>query len=276
MRSLLNFILKYNYFILFIILEAISLLLLVNYNYYQKTFFINSSNNITGSLYSTSHSVSQYFGLRKNNIELSEAIAQLQNENKSAYKENKVSILDIYDSVYTCQYQYIPVQIVNNSVNKQNNYITINKGKKQGIEPDMAVVSATGVVGIVKYVSNNYSSVISLLNNNLKISAMVKKNNYFGTFEWQNNNPKYGTLNDLPNHLYLKKGDTIITSGYSAIFPKGKLIGLVSEVSKSEGGDFLVVKVRIATDFNNLNNVFVIKNMLKEEQLQLENITNND
>lgn len=276
MRSLLNFIYKYNYFILFVLLECLSFILIIQYNNYQNAFFVNSSNKFAGGVYKTTHNISQYFGLKKVNTELTQEVLKLKNNSKTTYKNNRIRILDVYDSVYVQQYQYIPVNVINNTVNKQNNYITIDKGKKHGLDVDMAVVSVKGVVGVVKNVSNNYASVISLINRNLKISAMVKKNSYFGTFSWENDDYEYGTLNDLPNHIYLKKGDTIITSGYSAIFPKGKIIGFVDEVNESKGGDFLLVKVRIATNFKNLSNVFVIKNLMKEEQVELEKNTNND
>lgn len=276
MRSLLNFIYKYHYFILFILLESLSFFLIVSLNHYQNTSFINSSNRITGGLYETTYGISQYFGLKKVNQELADRLAKIENTDKKFYQNNQVSTLDIYDSVYVQKYQYIPVEVINNSVNKQNNFITLNKGAKNGLSIDMGVVSATGIVGVVKAVSANYAAVISLLNKNLKISAMVKKNNYFGTFHWEEEDYKYGNLNDLPNHIYLQKGDTIITSGYSSIFPKGEIIGFVSKVSKSEGGNFLSVRVKIAADFKNLSNVFVIKNLMQKEQIELESKTTND
>lgn len=276
MRSLLNFIYKYHYFILFILLESLSFFLIISLNHYQNTSFINSSNRITGNLYETTHSISQYFGLKKVNQELAERLSTIENKAKKSYQNNQVSTLDIYDSIYVQKYQYIPVEVINNSVNKQNNFITLNKGEKYGLSIDMGVVSATGIVGVVKAVSTNYAAVISLLNKNLKISAMVKKNNYFGTFHWEEEDYKYGNLNDLPNHIYLQKGDTIITSGYSSIFPKGEIIGFVSKVSKSEGGNFLSVRVKIAADFKNLSNVFVIKNLMQKEQIELESKTTND
>lgn len=276
MRSLFHFIYKYHYFILFILLESLSFSLIIGFNHYQNTSFINSSNQITGNLYQTTHSISQYFGLKKVNQELANRLSKIQNTNKKSYQNNKISTLDIYDSIYIQKYQYIPVKVINNSVNKQNNFITLDKGEKHGLGVDMGVVSATGVIGIIKNVSANYAAVVSLLNKNLKISAMVKKNNYFGTFHWEEEDYKYGNLNDLPNHIHLQRGDTIITSGYSSIFPKGEIIGFVSEISKSEGGNFLSVKVKIAADFKNLSNVFVVKNLMKKEQIELETNTIND
>jgi len=276
MKSLLNFIYKYHYFILFILLECLSLIFVIQYNNYQHATFLNSSNRFAGNVYKSLNSVTQYFNLRKSNQELLESITKLKNQDKAAYKQNRITLSEIYDSVYIQQFEYLPAQVINNSVNKQNNFITLNKGSKHGVGVGMAVISIKGIVGIVKDVSENYASVISVLNQNLRISAMVKKNNYFGTLQWEGNDFKYAALNDLPNHISLNKGDTIITSGYSTIFPKGELIGLVDVVGDSESGEFYSVKVILAEDFKNLKNVMVIKNLLKEEQIALERRSSND
>lgn len=270
MKSLLNFIYKYHYFILFILLECLSVFLVIQYNNYQHSSFINSSSSLSGNVYSSMHGVTQYFNLKEKNKELVETVARYSNQDKKAFKENTISLSEIYDSVFVQQYEYVAAQVINNSVNKQNNYLTLNVGRKQGVKKGMAVVSQKGAIGIVKDVSENYASVISILNQNLKISAMVKKNSYFGTLQWEGNNYQYTTLYDLPNHISLQKGDTIITSGYSAIFPKGEFLGRVNMVQKSEGGEFLYVRVKLAEDFKKLTNVFVVRNLLKEEQLNLE------
>lgn len=231
---------------------------------------MNSSSNISGKVYNSSFAVSKYFSLKSINHELVSEIVSINNNNISSYKDSRVKLTDIYDSIFVQKYQFVSSQVINNSVNKQNNYLTLNKGSLHGIETGMAVVSVQGVVGIVKAVSKNFASVISLLNQNLKISAMVKKNGYFGTLQWDGKSYKYATLKDLPNHIQIEKGDTVITSGYSAIFPKGEEIGVVDQVSKGESGNFFTVKVQLFEDFKSLSNVFVIKNLLKQEQLVLE------
>lgn len=276
MKSLLKFIYKYHYFILFILLETVAFVFLVRHNNYQRAAFLNSSSQVSGRIYNSAFSVSQYFHLKETNKELVNEIASINNKSKSAFKENQVTLIDIYDSVFIQQYQFVPAQVINNSVNKQNNYLTLNKGRKQGIEPGMAVVSSNGIVGIVKEVSENFTSVIGVLNQNLRISAMVKKNNYFGTLKWEGVNYKYAILSDLPNHIRLNEGDTIITSGYSAVFPKGEVIGVVHEVGERESGDFYNVTVLLLEDFKNLTEVFVIKNLLKREQLELERKASHD
>jgi len=276
MRSLLNFILKFHYFILFILLECFSVLLLVQYNDYHRASFLNSSSSTAGRVYSTFHTVFQYLNLKTVNIELSEALAQQLSNSKASYKNNQVDIVDIFDSVYVQQYKYIPAQVINNSINKQNNYLTLNVGRNQGVHKEMAVISGQGIVGVVKDVSNNFSSVISILNQNLKISAMIKSSGYFGSLYWEGDDYRYAVMSDLPNHIIANVGDTIITSGYSAMFPKGIIVGTISNVSDNKGSDFITVDVKIEVDFKNLGHVMVINNLLRSEQLKLETYTSDD
>ncbi len=276
MRSLLNFILKYHYFILFILIECFSVILIVHYNDYHRATFLNSSSSVSGKVYNSFHSVFQYVDLKTANIELSEALSSYRNKQKKSYKDNQIKIVDILDSLYIQQYSFIPAQVINNSVNKQNNFITLNVGRKQGVYKEMAVVSANGVVGVVKDVSDNFASVISILNHNLKISAMIKHSGYFGSLNWDGTDYRFATMYDLPNHISVKKNDTIITSGYSAMFPKGEVIGVVEKVNEAKGSDFMTVSVRLAVNFKKLAHVMVIKNYLSKEQLNLEYTTKND
>jgi len=276
MRSLLNFIYKYHYFILFILLECLSFFFIVQYNDYHRTSFLNSSSKMAGGIYNASHNVSQYFSLKEKNQVLNKILADYLNQDKASFKNNGISLLEVHDSIYFQQYVRIPAEVINNSINKANNFITLNVGYRQGVRPGMAVSSPAGIVGVVKDVSENFASVISLLNQNLKISAIVKKNNYFGTLDWEGRSADYVSLHDLPNHISLIQGDTILTSGFSATFPKGEMIGVVDEINESDGGEFLTVKVKLAVDFKRLSNVFVIKNLLKDEQVNLERASVND
>jgi rod shape-determining protein MreC len=276
MRSLLNFIHTYHFIILFLILECFSIVLLIQYNDYQRTSFLNSSNRISGNIYKKFSTVSQYLNLKEKNLLLMNTIADSRNNSAAAFMQHKVPLKDVYDSVYIQQYQFVPALVINNSTNKPNNYLTLNIGHKQGIDKGMAVVSPNGIVGVVKEVSANYASVISLLNQNLKISAMLKKSGYFGSINWNGSNYRYVTFSELPSHIFANIGDTVITSGYSAMFPKGELVGTVSEVDRSESGEFIEVQVELAVDFKKLQYVMVIKNLLLQEQLHLEADSNHD
>lgn len=214
--------------------------------------------------------------LKTANQQLNKELAELKGNLKSSYKDNLVKIVDIYDSAYIQQYDFIPAQVINNSINKQNNYLTLNVGRNNGVSKEMAVVSSLGIIGVVKDVSDNYASVISVLNRNLHISAMLKKSGYFGSIVWSGVNYQYATMVDLPNHILVNEGDTIITSGYSKMFPKGEVIGTVSEINESKSSDFMTLTVKLNVDFKNLSHVMVVRNLLREEQLNLENKSVND
>jgi rod shape-determining protein MreC len=251
-------------------MEFFSFFLLIQYNDYQKASFLNSSNQISGIVYKKFSSISQYLSLKDKNLQLMNIITDSRNTSLTSFKQDKVSLINVYDTIYQQQYQFLNASVINNSVNKANNFLTLNIGRKQGIDKGMAVVSPEGIVGVVKDVSANYASVISLLNQNLKISAMFKKSGYFGSINWNGANYQYITFSELPSHVSVSIGDTVITSGYSAMFPKGELVGIVSEVDKSDTGEFLEVKVQLAVDFKKLEHVMVIKNLLYQEQIQLE------
>ncbi len=276
MRSLLNFLLNFHLVILFLLLEFFSFFLLIQYNDYQRASFLNSSSNLSGKVYKSLSNVTQYLRLNKKNLELVNAVARYRNFSEDAYKNNQVSLVKVLDSVYIQQYEFIPATVINNSVNKQNNYLTLNMGTKQGIDKGMAVISPMGIVGIVKESSDNFSSVISLLNQNLRVSGMIQRNGYFGSINWDGVDYQRVILSDLPSHVEVLKGDTVVTSGYSAMFPKGELIGLVDGIEKSERGDFLKVQVKLSVNFKNLAHVMVVKNLLKEEQLMLEKEASHD
>ena len=276
MRSLLNFLLNFHFVILFLLLEFFLFFLLIQYNDYQRASYLNSSSNLSGKVYKSLSNVTQYLRLNKKNQELVNAVARYRSFSEDAYKSNQVSLVKVLDSVYIQQYEFIPAVVINNSVNKLNNYLTLNMGTKQGIDKGMAVISPMGIVGIVKESSDNFSSVISLLNQNLRVSGMIQRNGYFGSINWDGVDYQRVILSDLPSHVEVLKGDTVVTSGYSAMFPKGELIGVVDGIEKSERGDFLKVQVKLSVNFKNLAHVMVVKNLLKEEQLMLEREASHD
>lgn len=270
MKNLLHFIVRFHFTILFIVFELFCLLLLVNYNNYQKSQFLNSSNSISGGIYEKVSSVTDYLSLAKTNEELSRENAKLNNLLGSSFKSSVDSSFTYSDTLYRQQYIYRTAKIINNSVNKQLNYITLNKGRIHGIESDMGVVTVNGVVGVVKSVSENYSSVISLLNSRIKISAKIKKNDYFGSLSWDGKDYRKALLLDIPFHVQVQKGDTIVTSGFSSTFPEGLTLGVIDEVLTSSGSNFQEVKVLLSNDFKSLSYVKVIGDLLKEERIELE------
>jgi len=270
MKNLLHFIVRFHFTILFIVIEIFSLLLLVNYNNYQKVQFLNSSNVISGGIYEKISALNDYLSLAKNNEELNRENTRLNNLLANSFKLSVDSSYLYNDTLYQQQYIFRNAKIINNSVNKQLNYIILNKGELQGIKPEMAVITSQGVVGVVKSVSRNFSTVISLLNNRLRVSAKIKKNNYFGSLSWDGEDYRKARLYEIPFHVPIQPGDSIVTSGYSSIFPEGILMGTVDEVLPSSGSNFHQVIVLLSNDFKSLSYVKVVGDLLKKEKLDLE------
>ncbi len=276
MRNLLNFLIRYNYWFLFILLEVASFVLLFRFNRYQQSVFFTSANVVTGSVYELSGGVSSYFHLKSVNDDLLNRNMLLEQQNANLRK----ALNDIYvDSakVNSLQlagdpdYKLYKAKVINNRLTQVDNYITLDKGYNDGIRPEMGVVDANGVVGIVYKTSAHYSVVISVLNSNFTIYAKILGSDYFGSFRWVHGDPRYAYL-ELPRHAAFNLGDTVVTNGYSSAFPEGVTVGTVDDVSDSPDGMFFMLKVKLATDFGKVSNVRVIARTGKEEQHELENI----
>jgi len=274
MQNLIRFLIKYNYVLLFIALEFLAFTLVVNFNKRQKQTYLSTANSVSGNLNETFSFIGSYMNLKDENEKLAKQNAYLLNKNLNSYIDNKKLINFTNDSLYSQQYQYLNANIINNTIWKKHNYLTLNKGKKNGVMSENAVISTKGVVGITKDVEDNFSNVISILNTELLISGKIKKNNYFGSISWDGEDYQHVKLNEIPFHVVLHKGDTIATSGYSLIFPEGIPIGTISDFSKIEGGDFYDITVKLAVDLKNIEHVFVINNLKKTEILSLEETQN--
>lgn len=269
MRNLWLFISKYNAFFLFIIFFTISLILLINNNSYQRASVWNSSNQIVGQAYERVNEFSSYLVLGETNDSLATENARLRNLLKSSYYDDSLKQVTVKDSTLKQQYTYTVARVINNSVHQKNNYLTINRGSKHGIKKGMGVISSSGVVGIVLNVSANFSTVRSLLHTETKISASVDGN--IGSLVWGEGNydSRFALLKDIQSHLTIRKGARVITSEFS-LFPPGTNIGYVSESNTRDGNSALKIKVKLDTDFTKLQYVYVIINLLSEEQLVLE------
>ena len=276
MRNLLRFILNNHFFILFIFFEIVALTLVFQNNNYHKAFVFNISRNISGYINARIYSFRQYLDLYEANQKLVEENIRLRNDLISSYKINIRPSTNVeFDSAWVRQYDFIPARVISNSVNKQTNFISINKGTRHGIHPDMAVISHEGVVGIVTGASEHFSTIIPVLNRDLRISSKLKNTGYFGALHWDGKDPSKALLHDLPHHVKLNVGDTIITSGFSAIFPEGIMIGTIADF-EIMGGNFYSIVVDLSTNFRRLNHVYVIENLFREELLELEKTTGYD
>jgi rod shape-determining protein MreC len=257
-------LLKNHAFVLFILLETLALAMVFNYNSFQKATYLNSANRVTGKVYSIYQSVTGYFGLTKINRELAQENARLRMllENQPEFVANTDSIfltLPESDSVY----HFIPAQIISNSVNRPFNYITLDKGSRHGIKPDMGIISASGIVGVVGQVSASYSMGLSVLNQRWSISAKLKKNNYYGSLIWQGTDYRTAILSEIPLHVDIAIGDTVVTSGYSSVFPEGILVGTINDFSEPDGENYYSIQVKLSVDFKNLSHVEVVENRIK-------------
>lgn len=270
MKSLFRFIIRYHATLLFVLLELFAFVLVVNYNEKKRTVFLNSSSKFTGYIYEKFNFIGKYFSLIEKNEQLAAENSRYRNRFVNEAEARRFIATPIGDSTFLQHYYYIPARVVNNSTNKQYNYLTLDKGRLDGIKPDMAVVSPNGVVGVVRDVSDNYALVISLLNRKMGVSAKLKKNNYFGSVVWDGIDYRTALLKEIPNHVDVNKGDTIITSGYSIIFPENEPIGIVQSYKAEAGANFYSIRIRLLADFKNLSYVYVIGNKMQAEQKELE------
>jgi rod shape-determining protein MreC len=276
MRNLFKFIIRYHVTLLFIVIESLSLFLTIQTNSFQRASFINSSTEISGNIYSWFSSITEYISVKEDNEKLAKENLELRKLLKSNYINNVLTLKTINDSIYKLKYDYFTAKVVNNSVIHQNNYLTLNKGYNQGVRKDMAVINPQGIVGIIKDVSQNFSIVIPAININAHISAKIKKWGCFGTISWDGKDYRKAQLNEIPFNIKLIKGDTLVTSGYSSMFPEGIMVGTVSDFDLNDGKDFYNININLSTDFMSLNHVYIISNIYKEEQAKLENVINHD
>ncbi len=275
MRNLISFLLKHSAWFTYLGLAILSIVMLVSYNPYQQSVYYSSSSQLVGDIYATTSNLSAYYDLRRINGELLHSNSQLKMEIETLKSElqhrplladtNRLDTLS-----YMPSHIYTEARVINNATRQQNNFITINKGARDGIQPEMGLVDQNGVVGIISVVSERYAVALSLLNTHLRLSCKVKGSNYFGSLVWDTSSPLVSQLVELPEHARFNVGDTIITSGYSAIFPEGIPVGAVIASHEDLTSQTITLDVQLFTDFSHLTNVQVVANKEQEEQRQLE------
>jgi len=274
-RNLINFLIRFSSWILFMVFVTISCVLLFQNNPYQHSIYLSSANALSTSLYNGAHSVTSYFSLRDINEDLTRRNAQLESQVlalKSQIARYKIAEYAATVPVDTslARYNFIIAHVINNSVHRPHNYITLDKGSLDGIAEEMGVVNENGVVGIVNKVGPHSARVISVLNNYLRVSAKVKASEQVGSLVWDGKNPSEAILEELPRHATFKVGDTVVTSGYSTVFPEGVPVGIVTKPLKDYDENFFALRVRLFTDFSTLNTVRVVRDMMKPELLEVE------
>lgn len=280
MRRLIEFIVAHSNIFIFLIYAAISLTMLFSFNPYQSSVFFTTANKAVGRYYTYTGHISGYFGLRDINMELQKQNSALKIEVARLTEELKKLEGEItYQEKYTTDTIIGPVaygvaQVVNVTTAYAYNYVTINKGKTDGITDGMGIINHDGVVGIVSAVSDHFSVVISLLNPKLRLSCKIKGSEYFGSLTWDGRSPEYMTLEELPRHVTFERGDTVVTSGYSSAFPEGLAVGTVEDYDREEYDDnFYSVRVKLTTDYFRLGDVCIIDLPSAHEQSELEKKT---
>jgi rod shape-determining protein MreC len=269
MERLINFIYEYRAFFTFLFLELLCAWLVIENNQYQSTRYFNSSNQVAAQVLGFSQGVREYFSLRTINEDLARENAELRRD----LERTRQQISTPTDTARINQFDFVSAKVMANSTNLYKNFITIDKGSVDGLAPGMAVIGDAGVVGKVKSVSERYAVLISLLNVDQQISGQIKRTNHFGTVRWDGANMRYTTLQFIPRHALPVVGDTIVTSGYSAVFPHGIMVGIVREANLKPEAPFWDIRLELAQDFGRLAFVEVIKSKLKSEKDSLETIT---
>ncbi|MCH2022373.1 MAG: rod shape-determining protein MreC [Saprospiraceae bacterium] len=277
MYRIFFFFLKYNGIFAFIVFEIIALSFYFTRNINSnKEVFISTANSFVGNIYESTSRISRYWNLSAVNDSLARENAELKMQLPNSKFSSLVNVNIFKDSTLRQNYQYFDAKVINNTIHRSHNFLTINKGIRQGLRPNIGVLNGNGkgIIGIVTKLSQNYSVVMSILNIDTRVSAKILSNNYFGVMVWDGLDSRYMTLESVPKHAVLHIGDTIVTSGYSTIFPEGVLIGTIDSFFKPPGLNFYTIRVALFNDINQTDYVYVVNNLLKEERLNLEEETN--
>lgn len=277
MRNLLGFLIKISPLLLFIIFETVAVVLMVQRSKYHSYAIISTSNSVSGGLLDASNSVSSYFSLSSANEHLSEENSQLKNEidllerRLSEYIDS-ATVKALRDSLQfgSKSLIHIPAKVIGNSVNKLDNFITLDKGESDGVMPDMGVICSQGVVGIVSTVSEHYCVVLPIINSMSRISCRLDSSKVIGSLVWNGLNPSYANLIEVPRHVTVTVGEKIYTSGFSYVFPEGVPVGEVAEAELKDSDSFYRIKVRLSTSFYSLSYVDVISFGDSEELKKLQ------
>ncbi len=271
MQSYFDWLSRYSHWLVLLLLEGISLVLLVSFNRYQGSVWFTGANYVVGQVEEWHQGVVSYIDLGERNRELTERNIQLEHELELLRTE--VARIT-HDSSYTERLMarhlqktpMLPARVISNSISLRDNYLTIDRGTADGVRPKMGVVSGTGIVGIVSHVTEHYSIVMSILNSKSGISCRIRGSNYFGYLHWQGGNVLTAVLDDVPRHASCKVGDVVETSGFSNVFPEGIFVGRVKQVRDSKDALSYQLLVQLSTDLANLRDVAVILETMSNEQ----------
>lgn len=275
MKNLLAILYKNHLLLLFLFLEITAITFAIQHNNFQRASFINSASYVTGNTYEVMNNFSSYMDLKEKNTLLADSLAKLKSQTLSAYLKKDTSLTKVSDTLYKQRYTYLTAAVLHQSIHKPNNFLTLDKGSDDGIEVGMAVLGVNGVVGKVNGISSNFSSVLSLLNSQTKLSCKLKKTKSLGSLVWNGKlasglSYRQALLVDVPLTTKITIGDTVVTSGYSDNFPGGIPVGKVIDFSIESDGQSQDVKIELFLDFNLLDHVFIVRDIMREEKDSLE------
>ncbi len=273
MKNLFAFVARHNFIFIFLFLQLICVWLMVHNRGYQGSHVLNSANGVVAGIYQQAAHTREYFALKLENEKLARENALLRNFMKSSHNVIPKHRFRRNDTVYKQQYSYISAKVVNASVNKRRNFMTLNVGSEQGVQRDMAVMSTEGIVGRVTDVSKNFATVMSLLHKDSKINCELKKDNTYGPLSWDGIDYRYCLMGDIPQHVKMKPGDTVITSELSGIFPEGLMVGTIVRFERKRNETFYTARIKLSADLKKVNHVYVITNKYKGERDSLERLT---
>ena len=270
MNELFGFIVRHSKWLVFAFFVTISCTLLFNDDPYRRHVFMTSAGRMAATVYKGANNVTSYFDLReingdlnRRNAELQAEIVRMQETIDRLREQNYTDTLALDSGVR--HFDFIVAHVINNSISHPFNYLTINKGSSDGIKPELGVIDRNGVVGIVSTTGAHSAIVISLLNPHVRLSCKIKRSDYFGSLVWDGANPSQALLEELPRHTVFEPGDTIVTSGYSAVFPSGLPVGVIIGADTDRNQNFFTLRVRLLADFTTLGNVQVVINNQAEE-----------
>ncbi len=280
MRNLLNYLLRNSAWFLAILLIAFSITLVFKHNSYQRSVYLSSANKVSSELYGVSNNVTSFFSLKHENNELLNRTAELETKVQLLKKQIVTLIGDTntinaftLDSIVPAQFEFIPADVVNISISKLNNYITVDKGSLDGVRPDMGVISTAGVVGVVRNVSKHSAVIIPIINPKFRLGAKLRNSENFGSIAWDGRNADEAQLREVPKHELFAVGDTVVT-GFSRIFPEGIIVGFTKEIGISPDDNFNTFNINLATNFHTLQHVLIIDDKYHQERTALETSVN--
>ena len=276
MQQIVNFIIKYKYFLFFLLLEIIAISFTIQNHSYHNSKFVNSANFLTGGIYKRINRFKEYGDLREHNQQLLNENTKLKNIISQQNIDTSSQTLGIIDTTkYFQKYLYIPAQVIDNQYHKKYNYLTIDKGLNDGIDSDQGIINSKGVIGITQNLSENYTTVLSILNENSKINVRLTNSLHFGTLEWDGKDYNILQLVDLPIQANITKGDSLITGGKSIIFPEGIPVGLIEDFSV-ENNSYRFINVKLFNDMSAIGPVTVVTSLYKDEIKKLQESTTNE